>query len=97
MNISTGLSDISFTGAAGKADRTRFFVWPEYNAGNVAPVRSITPRHPEHQVYHKLQPAEAEKAISSYFTNEYTDYNARGSLVPGKRVMDPGTLFDARA
>ncbi|HOP64056.1 MAG TPA: hypothetical protein PK358_11495 [Spirochaetota bacterium] len=96
MNISTGLSEISFnrsneTAAVSK----KAYIWPGYNAGKVNKV-TRAPEFRGEPVYFK--PTEEKKnEIMGLISNQEPAYNSAGKVQNTKPYVEPGSLFTAFA
>lgn len=96
MNVSTGLSEISFrsfnetTPVSGKA-----YIWPGYNAGKVQKITKA-PEFRGEPIYFK--PSEQKKdEIMKLVSNLEPAYNSDGRVQKARPCVEPGSLFTAFA
>jgi len=96
MNISNGLSEISFRRSAETPSASnKAYIWPGYNAGKVQKITKSPEFHGE-PVYFK--PTEAKKnEIMNLISNQEPAYNANGRVQNSHPYIEPGSLFTAFA
>lgn len=96
MNISTGLSEISFNRMSDTSPvSNKAYIWPGYNAGKVQKVTKA-PEYRGEPVYFK--PSEEKKnEIMKLVSNPEPAYNSDGRVQKARPYVEPGSLFTAFA
>jgi hypothetical protein len=96
MNISSGISEIGYINNAGKA--AKVYIWPNYNAGKIEPVRTIPSEKNDQYIYRKAD-EKTEKNIMKQFDNlSAATYNGNGRILRNAgSTISPGALFNALA
>ena len=96
MNISNGLSEISFRRSAETSSvSNKAYIWPGYNAGKVQKI-SKAPEFRGEPVYFK--PTEEKKnEIMNLISNQEPAYNSNGRMQNARTYIEPGSLFTAFA
>lgn len=96
MNISTGLSEISFNRSGEtKAASNKAYIWPGYNAGKVQKITKA-PEFRGEPVYFK--PTEDKKnEILNLISSQEPAYNSNGRVQNSRPYIEPGSLFTAFA
>jgi hypothetical protein len=96
MNISGGLSEISFGNAqSGAVQRSKVYLWPTYHEGRVDPVKNVLHRTEGNVYYTKASDEERETIINQYKNNQQLAYKPDGKFTASDFYTKPGTLFDA--
>ena len=96
MNISNGLSEISFRRSGEtSAVSNKAYIWPGYNAGKVQKITKA-PEFRGEPVYFK--PTEEKKnEIMNLISNQEPAYNSNGRVQNARPYIEPGSLFTALA
>lgn len=96
MNISSGVSEVGYINNAGKA--AKVYIWPNYNAGRIEPVRTVRSEEKDPYIYSKAD-EKTEKNIMKQIDDMSTaTYNGRGRIMRNAgSAIAPGTLFSALA
>lgn len=96
MNISNGLSEISFRRSGETSTvSNKAYLWPGYNAGKVQKITKA-PEFRGEPVYFK--PTEDKKnEIMNLISNQEPGYNSSGRVQNTRPYIEPGSLFTALA
>lgn len=96
MNISTGLSEISFSRFSETSPvSNKTYIWPGYNQGKVQKITKA-PEFRGEPIYFK--PTEEKKnEIMNLVTNLEPAYNSDGKVQQARPYVEPGSLFTALA
>lgn len=95
MRISSGIAEINLHNS-GKIKKN--YVWPVYQDSKVDPVKKITRRLPDSQVYTKPLDSEKDRLLKEITSPQNTVYSRNG--FEQKSLPSPapaGTFFDALA
>jgi hypothetical protein len=96
MNISSGLSEISFSNRqSGPIQRGKVYLWPAYQEGRVDPIKNVVRRTEGDIYYTKASDEEREAIINQYRTSQQQAYKPDGKFTASDFYTKPGTLFDA--
>jgi len=96
MNISGGLSEISFSNLqSGQVQRSKVYLWPTYQEGRVDPVKNVVRRTEGNIYYSKATDEEREAIINQYKNSQQQAYKPDGKFTASDFYTKPGTLFDA--
>lgn len=97
MNISGGISEITFSSQAGSASRPgKIYLWPNYNAGRVNQIRGVVNKTESNIIYSKPLGEDIVKVIRDHAESP-RHYTSAGSIQKGSTGTYPGMLFDAIA
>jgi hypothetical protein len=92
MNISNGISEINFPGAAYGTQKV--WLWPVYNAGKIDPVFRVSRETDGQKVNNNVPPHDRERVIDETQKRAGQIYSSQGSHI--KSLCSPsGSLFDA--
>lgn len=96
MNISNGLSEISFRRSGETSSvSNKSYIWPGYNAGKVQKITKA-PEFRGEPVYFK--PTEDKKnEIMNLISSQEPAYNSNGRMQNSRPYIEPGSLFTALA
>ena len=91
MNISSGVSEISTAGGG------KIFLWPNYNAGRIQPVKPVSVKNGKPVVYTKPDSVSAEKILQNLKSPTET-YTREMKISRNFSTIAPkGSFFDAHA
>jgi hypothetical protein len=96
MKISTGISEIGFNSLINnRISSETFYVWPQYNAGQIDKIQGVVRRTESNVIYSKPLPEEREKLLAH--ANDYAnrEYSSTGKVNRSYPAIQPGSLFDA--
>ena len=96
MNISSGISEISFGAMSGIRPRDeKVYIWPVYGEGRVERVLGVTRRTEGNAIYSKPLPEERAKLLDLIESSSVTRYTQEGRLQGRISSLQPGSFFDA--